>query len=231
MTVRTQHPPQARQRPQAGPLHGRGSLPTRARVRSQVLVGALLIVGTALVGGLIFLNAGDRVSALAVREEVPVGQKITRENLVSTSVAGVSGAILVEDVDRVVGKTAAVGLVEGQILTDAAVSDEQVPTSGQALTGLALTAAQMPGDGLESGDQVRLIAVPGPDAATGESLTAAADVLASTALVYAVRDAISGEAAKIVTVVVPAASADRIAVASAAGRVALVKTPNLSGGQ
>lgn len=227
MSTRTQSPRAARP---AGAGRPGAGLPTRARVRSQMVIGVLLIVGAALIGALLFLNAGDRVSALAVRDGVPAGQKITRDNLISTSVAGVDGAIAVEDVDQVVGKSAAVGLVDGQVLTDGVINDEQLPRSGQALAGLALTAAQMPGDGLEAGDQVRVIAVPGADASGGD-LSEASTVLAPTAIVYSVREATSGEAAKVVTVVVPEAAADQIAVHAAAGRVAVVKTPNLTGGQ
>lgn len=228
MSTRIQPPRTARSIGQGRPG---GSLPTRARVRSQMVIGILLVVGAALIGALLFLNAGDRVSALAVRDGVPAGQKITRENLISKSVAGVDGAIAVEDVDQVVGKSAVVGLVDGQVLTEGVVNDEQLPKSGQAMAGLALTASQLPGDGLEAGDQVRVIAVPGADTAASGDLSEAGQVLAPTAIVYSVREATSGEAAKIVTVIVPADAADQIAVHSAAGRVAIVKTPDLSGGQ
>lgn len=228
MSTRTQTPRATRP---AGAGRPGASLPTRARVRSQMVIGVLLIVGAALIGALLFLNAGDRVSALAVRDGVPAGQKITRDNLISKSVAGVDGAIAVEDIDQVVGKSAAVGLVDGQVLTDGSVNDEQLPRSGQAMAGLALTAAQMPGDGLESGDQVRIIAVPGADTAASGDLSEASTVLAPTAIVYSVREATSGEAAKVVTVVVPESAADQIAVHAAAGRIAVVKTPNLTGGQ
>ena len=42
---------------------------------------------------------------------------IERDDLISTSVSGVAGAIPVGDIETVVGQTAAVDLVAGQILT------------------------------------------------------------------------------------------------------------------
>jgi hypothetical protein len=204
----------------------RTSLPTRTRMRGQIIAGILVIVGAALIGALVFLNAGDRVTALAVRDAVPAGQVITRANLVSTSIAGVDGAIPVEDASKVVGKTATVGLVPDQIITQSLVSDGTLPAKGEAITGLSLTAAQIPSAGVDEGDAVRLIAVPGADTTASGDLGETVDVLAERAIVYSVKEATTGDAVALVSVVVPEAQANRIALYSAAGRVAVVRTPD-----
>lgn len=197
-----------------------GSLPTRSRLRGQAVVGALLVVGCALGGALLFVNAGDRVAVLVVNDQVSAGHVIERDDLTTREVAGLKDAIRADDVESVVGKTARVELVAGQVLSLAMMTDEPVPGPGEALSGLALTSAQMPGAGVAPGDSVRLLAVAGADGATGATTT---QVLAASARVYAVSSTSSGEASKVVTIVLPQADADRVATFAASGRVALVK--------
>lgn len=200
---------------------GSGRLPTTTRSWGAITAGVLVIIVAALLGALAFAQAGDTSSVLAVRDEVAKGQTIERDNLISKQVAGVGGAIAVDDVDAVVGKTAAVDLTAGQVVTDATVTEEAVPGTGRAVVGLAVTPSQMPGEGLGPGDLVRVVAVPAADDAAANLDDA--PILAPSVEVLAVTRGKSGEAARVVTVIASDSDAGKLATASAAGRLAVIK--------
>ena len=120
--------------------------PQRPRNRSWGLVtlAALLVLGLGLAVAAWGIQVGEKTSVLAVGQPVAKGQVIARGDLVSTSVAGVSGAIGVDRVDVVVGKTAAVDLVAGQVLTPEMATDDPVPGPGRSVVGLALDPTRVP---------------------------------------------------------------------------------------
>ena len=208
--------------------------PPKPRNRSWGLVtlAALLVVGLGLSVAAWGLQVGDKTSVLAIGHPVAKGQVVERGDLVSRSVAGVSEAIPVEDVDTVVGKTAAVDLVAGQILTPAMVAAAPVPGEGQSVVGLALDPTRVPSAGLEPGDQVDVIAVPaGAGVAKSDGDAEAPGVLAAAAEVYAVRGESTAGGLLLLTVVVDAGDAAKIAAYSTQNRVAVVETsPRASSG-
>ncbi|KQY55752.1 hypothetical protein ASD11_14665 [Aeromicrobium sp. Root495] len=196
------------------------SLPTRGRLRGQALLGLLLVVGCALAGAVLFVNAGDRVTVLAATERIAAGRVIQRDEVTTKEVAGLDDTIAAEDVSNVVGKTASIDMLPGQVLSSTMLTDQAVPGPGEALAGLALNNAQMPGAGVEPGDTIRVLAVASADGSGGSSQP---QVLADAARVYAVSRTSSGEASKVVTVLLPQADADQVTTYAAAGRVAIVK--------
>lgn len=201
-----------------------GRLPTRSRSYGVITAGALVVAVGALLGALLFSQSSDSVTVLAVRDSVAAGQTIERDNLISTSVSGVDGAVPVENVDDIVGTTVVFGLADGQVVTTAAVTDDPLPPAGQAVVGLALTSAQMPGDGLAAGDLVRVVAVPAPDeAGAGE-----ATILVDRAQVVSIQRNETSEAAALVTVLTPEGQAGALATASATGRAAVIKVSTTS---
>lgn len=200
--------------------------PQKPRNRSWGLVtlAALLVVGLGLGVAAWGLQVGDKSSVIAIGQAVAKGQVIERGDLVSKSVAGVA-AIPVADIDRVVGRTAAVDLVAGQILTPAMVAAEPVPAEGQSVVGLALDPTRVPSAGLQPGDQVDVIAVPaGEGAQGGAAETESPEVLAEGADVYAVGGEGTAGGQLLLTVVVDAEEAARIAAYSTQNRVAVVET-------
>ncbi len=208
--------------------------PQRPRTRSWGLVtlAALLVVGLGLGVAAWGLQVGDKSSVLAIGQPVAKGQVVERGDLVSKSVAGVSDAIPVADIDTVVGQTAAVDLVTGQILTPAMVAAAPVPAAGQSVVGLALDPTRVPSAGLEPGDQVDVIAVPAGDGAQGNATeTEAPEVLAEAAEVYAVGGESAAGGQLLLTVLVDSKEAARIAAYSTLNRVAVVETsPTGAGG-
>jgi hypothetical protein len=151
-----------------------------------VTLAALLVLGTGLAVAAWGLHAGEKTQVLAVGSPVAKGQMISRAQLVSISVAGVAQALPVTAIDEVVGKTATVDLVTGQVLTAAMVTDMPVPAAGQAVVGLSLDPTRVPGAGLAAGDSVTVIAVPDGEADNGTSTASldAPEVLAEGAQVY-----------------------------------------------
>jgi len=196
-----------------------------------VTLAALLVLGTGLAVAAWGLHAGQRESVLAVGGALSKGQVIERGDLVSTSVSGVSGAIPVAEVNAVAGKTAAVDLVAGQILTGAMVTSDPVPGMGESTIGLALDPTRVPGAGLDPADQVTVIAVPDAEGVKTDPATLdAPEVLARAAQVYAVGGESTAGGQVLLTLVVDAEDAARIAAYSTQNRVAVIEAAPTAGG-
>lgn len=192
---------------------------------------AFLVVASALAVAAWGVRIGQRESVVAVAQPVTKGHMIERSDLTDASVAGVSGVIPLEEIDTVVGKTAAVDLLAGQTLTTAMVASEVVPTAEQATVGLALDPDRVPAAGLEAGDVVGIVAVPG-DSKT-EVLDSDLDrptFLADAAEVFEVGGEATSGGEVLVTVIVDAADAGRISAYATQNRVALVEVaPSVAG--
>ena len=218
-------------RPTTGGVGARGSrvgsLRTRPRSKSLIVLAALLVVGCGLAVATLVTNAGQQQSVLAVGAAVTKGHVLERADLTSQSVAGLPDAILVEDVDDVVGKSATVDLVPGQVLTEAMVSSAMTPGEGQAVVGLALDPTRAPSAGLDAGDVVDVIAI--PDTQGGAKADQAGldvpTVLASRATVFEVEGSTLDGGQLLVTLVVEDADAAKVAAYSTTGRVAIVEIP------
>lgn len=188
------------------------------KVAASILFVVLVVVGLVA----LFQSQDDRVEVLVARNPVPAGQVVTAADIEPAEVAGVPGAIAAADVDSVVGKRAAGGLVEGQVLTAAALTDAQVPAAGQRLVAIRLETGRVPG-GLAPGDLVDVLAVP-PDGDPGSSEQLNQPVkLAQSARVDSI--GATPDSAVVVTVLVTDAQADPIAAHSATGQVTIVQSP------
>lgn len=201
----------------------RGHLPTVKRSWGTVTAGVLMIVIGGLIGGLAFIQAGQTESVLAVRDSVAEGQTIDRSNLVSKQVAGLDHAVPVDQADKLAGQTASIDLPAGHVVTSDAASSAPIPGGGQAVVGIAVTAAQMPGAELEIGDTVRVVEVP-----AGEDSAAVDDDAATVteqARVLDVTPPAEGTDKTVVTVVAADGAADQLAAGSAAERLAVVTIP------
>jgi hypothetical protein len=188
----------------------------------QRAAAVLFVLVTVLLAGWLWQHRSDRVEVLAVREAVPAGSVVDRGDLTTLQVAGVSGAFGVGDVDSVVGKTATVGLVAGEVLTPDMVTATAVPGPGQRVVGVEVDATRTP-SGLSPGDVVSVVAVPpSGDAGTRGELEAPR-TLAASATVRSVT-VVEGSGTRL-TLVVPQALAGRLAAFGAAGRVAVIQAP------
>lgn len=214
----------------AGRVQG---LRTRPRSRGLIAVAAVLVLLFGAGTAYLVTTAGEQASVLAVGTPVAKGQVVEREALISTTVSGVPGAIPVDQAPDIIGQTAAVDLVEGQVLTEAMVTSEPTPAEGQAVVGLALEPTKVPAAGLEAGDLVRVLRVTGPDdAAAGGDGEEAGTVLSAAATVYEVAGDATGGNQVLLTLVLPEADAAAVAAASTAGQAAVIEiSASTSGSQ
>lgn len=204
-----------------------GEVRRRAPRRLGQWAASVLFVVIVVVGLLaLFQSQSDRVEVLAVSGSVPAGQVIEAGDLRPVEVAGVAGAIPATDVDSVVGKRAAAGLVAGQVLTEAALTDELVPGEDERLVAVDLPNGRVPG-GLAAGDVVSVIVVPVEGAEGSIEQLQAPTVLSQAATVQSVGD--TPEGGRVVTVLVDAGEAEQVAAYSAAGQVTIIQAPLVAG--
>ncbi len=198
---------------------------TRNRSRSLITLAALLVVGFGLLTAAMVARAGDKTSVLTVGTAIAKGHTVERGDLVTQSVSGVAGSIPVDDVDSVLGKTATVDLVKGQILTESMLTAAPTPGKGQAVVGLSLDPTRVPSEGLDSGDVVDVIPVPG--GAEGSKVDQSAldtpTVLTSQATVYSVKGLATDGGQVLLTLVVDQADANKVAAYSTSNQIALVE--------
>jgi hypothetical protein len=85
-----------------------------------------------------------------------------------------------DQLDRVVGKRAAADLAAGGLITEEALAATAVPGRGMSVVGLGLAPALLPGEPLQAGDRVRVVATPGDqgDVTSGGQRTIPATVVA-----------------------------------------------------
>lgn len=216
--------------PAVRPSPGGSSPPLRHRERPWIVAGVLLVVGCALVFALVSLRVGGRHPVLAVARAVPVGQVLTDADITEARVSAGDGLRTVPASQRrqVVGRTAAVPLVAGSLLTTEQLGRPSTLAPGEAVVGLALKAGQFPA-GLTPGARVRVIETGGTGAGASSPTGDAGSALARNATVLDVSaPGVDGSGTTVVSVKASSAEADRVAVAAAAGRAALVLLPAAS---
>ncbi|ABL81053.1 SAF domain [Nocardioides sp. JS614] len=197
-------------------------LPRVPRRYGQWAGAVLFVVMAVLLAGWFWQQKSDREAVLAIDHSVPAGAVIAKDDLRIVEVAGVDSTISSEDAQTVIGSTAAVGLVEGQILTPDMVTSKPLPGPGERVVGLQLDATRAP-TGLLPGDVVVVIAVPPAGDPSSPAELDDPTVLAPQATV-ASADVVEGAGTRL-TLVVPEAVAERVTAYVAAGRVALVQAP------
>jgi hypothetical protein len=197
-------------------------LPRVPRRYGQWAGAVLFVVMAAVLAGWFWQQKSDRQEVLVVAHPVPAGAVVTADDLKVVEVAGVDAAIRSSDSESVIGSTAAVGLVEGQILSRDMITADPVPGPGQRVIGLQLDATRAPA-GLRPGDAVVVLAVPpAGDPSTPDELDDPT-VLAPQATVASIT-VVEGAGNRI-TLLLPEPVAERVTAYVAAGRVALVQAP------
>jgi len=187
--------------------------------------GALVGVGVALValGALAFLYVSGQLSSaspvIAITNNVQRGAMITADDVgVANAVPDPALAPLpAERMEDVIGLRAATDLVAGSLLTEASVTAAVVPAAGEAVVGVALSAAQVPGEPLLPGDVVLVVDTPrsGDDPPVEEPSAIEATVLQAY-------PPAGPSDPLVVDVVVPSEQATALAARVATGRVGVV---------
>jgi hypothetical protein len=199
-----------------------GELPRVPRRYGQWAGAVLFVLVAVLIAGWLWQQKSDRIEVLAVRHPIAAGSVIEESDLEFVEVAGVAGSLPSSDIASVAGSTAAVGLVEGQVLTQDMITADPVPVPGERVVGFELDASRTPG-GLVPGDAVVVLAAPPQgDPSTPEQLDHP-EVLADEARIASV-ELVEGSGTRL-TLVLTQDVADRVTAYAAAGRVALVQAP------
>jgi hypothetical protein len=168
----------------------------------------------------VYGQAGDRKSVLAMARTVEIGEVVEAGDLRAVQVSSDPGVRTVPSVDRsrVVGRPAAVRLLAGSLLSPAEVGEGAGLADGMALIGAVLKAGQFP-IGLAPGDTVSLVETASPTSAPYGGGTTSEP---STATVVAVEPGADGSGNTSVSLQLPTAAAKAMASAGAAGRLNLI---------
>ena len=178
-----------------------------------VCLGALLAVWA-------YTSTSTAQEVVAVRSSVPRGTVITREALVTVRV-GVDPAlkpIPSAELGSIVGQRAAMDLAAGGLVTEANLTAAVLPPASMSVVGVSLPAGLLPGEPLQVGDAVRVVATPGEQGDVVVGAKPPRFIAASVVGVYPDAD----NAKTVVSVQVPYGQAAELAARAATGKVALV---------
>ena len=147
------------------------------RNRSRVALGVFLIVTLSLVFAVSYRSADERTPVLAIARPVAPGAVIAAADLRDVGLSSDPGLrpIPAAERNRVVGRTAAVALSPGTLLTNAQLASGPSVEPGRAVVGVALKPGQFPPE-LNVGDPVTVVIAAAGDATSVDALTGAAAV-------------------------------------------------------
>lgn len=196
------------------------AVPPKSRRRPLVIAAS---IATICLGSLIFVLAftalSDTKSVVAARDTIERGATIEAEDLVTVQV-GVDPAldpVSADEAESLVGQRAALDIPKGGVVTSGQVGAEPVPTKGDSVVGISLTAAMLPAEMLRVGDPVRVITTPGEQ---GDIQDLDKPDAIEAAVVGVSTDPVTGNA--LVNVEVPYKQAPQVAGLAATGKLAIV---------
>lgn len=136
-----------------------------------IFAAVALILAGGLGGYAVLSSSADVSQVFVMSEGVVRGDIIKQTDLTTIDVAAgqATAGFTIDQADSVIGRTAAVDLPEGSLVTASSVTDQLEVPAGQALVGVALTSSQMPATKLVAGDQVRFVNVAGANAPIGST--------------------------------------------------------------
>lgn len=187
--------------------------PAGRRIRvPQLALGLLLVAGAALAFVLVNAASVDRQAVLALADDVGRGQVIAREDLQVVHVGSDDAVALtpLEQVERVVGRTATADLPAGSLVVAEQLTTGASLTPGAGVVGLSLAPGQYPTPALAVGDQVTVVEV-----------SDGRDVLVEAAEVVSV-ESVGRQGQRFVSLLTGEEPASAVATAAAGGEVRLV---------
>jgi hypothetical protein len=226
-------PPRTRSAPNGSAPPTMRISPNKPRRNSPLIaVGVLLMVGCGLIAAVLQMRATSKTSVLAVAHQVPAGQLVKSSDLSTVTISGGTGlrAIAAADSAVVVGKTAAVTLMPGTLVTRSELAGASSVTRGKVVIGLSLKPGQVPTSNLRAGDQVLVVATgaaaqladPSSASSGSNSNSPQGAVLVRRATVFSVDGSSRNNDNTSVSILVDEADAPAIAGAGAANLVTLV---------
>lgn len=203
----------------AGPVATQLVPPPKLRRRPALIAAALVAICLgALLAAWAWTATTNTQEVLVARHTIERGAIIEANDLAKVRVGADPALQLVpaDRMDQVIGQRAAFDVAEGALLTPSSFTSAVVPDGNNSVVGIALSAAQVPGLDLQTGDHVRVVVTP----AVGESAPAGVPQSgdATVAGVHVAEE--TGQT--IVDVLVPHTEATVLAARAATGNVALV---------
>ncbi len=208
-----------------------GARPATARPRPAgrrrqvplVVVGVLLVIGCALAFTDASLHLGSREEVLVVAQPLAAGQVLTPGDLRAAKVSTGSGLapIPVTAESSVVGRSVAIPLVAGTLLTSGEVGSASPVGSGSDVVALALKAGSFPPD-LAAGDRVQVVPVASSSSSSGTASATSGSPVAATVLAVDAGSAASGSPT-VFSLQVSTGDADEVASLAAANQASLVQ--------
>ena len=202
------------------------SAPRTRRRPALIALGIAMVVVSALGAVSLFTVFSDTERVVLVVGAVAAGDTVQATDLAVTDatvgpdLAVVPGA----DLDTVIGSTALVPLLQGQLLAPQAVgSGETAPGDGQSVVGLPLTRNQLPAVPLQAGDTILVVDTP---QSGGDPPTGVPDAIEATVLGVDVDP--EDETLVVVDVLAPTDDARGLAARGGTGRIAVVLTESVS---
>ncbi|MFC9614416.1 SAF domain-containing protein [Streptomyces sp. NPDC056938] len=197
--------------------------PPRGRRRSTLVVGAVMVLAGAIGFAGLMNASSDRRDVLALARDVPLGQKLTRDDLRVVSLPAESGLKTVPagDKDQIIGKRSAAALAAGTTLTRGQLGGKDALAAGEELVAVEVKRGMAPVDALRPGDEVRLVTLPREgEATTGADGKKTASAEADGRVLKVGGPSPSGDV--VVQVAVAQADSSQVAADAAASRIALV---------
>ena len=215
-------------------------MPSTPRERKPALaaLAVLLVALGAVAAGYLVINAGHRVGAVEITQQVGQGQRIPASAIKEVEIASNSGINYVawQYANRVAGVYAAVQIPAGTLLTSAMTTAANNLAAGKVQVGLSLKPGQAPGNlligqtveafGVGTGSGCGATAGGGGTGGTGGGNGTGPGVPITTGVIASVfgSTAANGSTAA-VTLAVPDADAGVLACYASAGDVAIALTP------
>ena len=215
-------------------------MPSAPRERKPALaaLAVLLVALGAVAAGYLVINAGHRVGAVEITQQVGQGQRIPASAIKEVEIASNSGINYVawQYANRVAGVYAAVQIPAGTLLTSAMTTATNNLAAGKVQVGLSLKPGQAPGNlligqtveafGVGTGSGCGATAGGGGTGGTGGGNGTGPGVPITTGVIASVvgSTASNGSTAA-VTLAVPDADAGVLACYASAGDVAIALTP------
>jgi hypothetical protein len=161
------------------------------------------------------------VAVLAVARPVPAGQPLTEADLRTAHVVPDPGVALMRaaDMAQVIGRRPAVPLAEGTLLGPSQLGPVSFPPPGQAVVAVAVKPGHAPA-GLAPGTAVQVVTVAQDTATTTPPAAANPTANPIAATVTEVSATVDGTGTRVVSLLLAAADATRIA--AEGGELALV---------
>lgn len=191
----------------------------RSRVRPGMLAGALALIIAAALGVAWLVNSsGNNITVFSASKDITRGAIVQASDLTTVQIPANQPipALSASNASDVIGKTAAVDIPQGTLLSQNNTTSDTGLQAGNSIVGISLTSAQLPPYPLKAGDQVRIVDTPinqgEPPKETPNSIKAT--------VITSKTDSVSGKTT--VAVEVLEAKAPDLAARAATGRVALI---------